>query len=828
LGTGGAVGTESRVVDFYEAGIYMMEYRKPELGAAAGRRIEKLKDESLQVVQEVCIERARLLTEAYKATESEPMILRRAKALSGILEHMSIFVRKEGLLVGNQAGKLRSAPIFPEYTVGWIVSEIDELAKRPGDRFVVTPEVREELLDICGWWKHRTVHERCLKTLPDEVKRAYDIGVLSARGNMTSGDGHIILDFPKVLRVGVGGIIDEAQEALNALDMTVWDNVHKKEVLESVIVAYRGVLLYIRRYMELTDRLCETEKNESRRGELEMIRETCRTLLEGPPRSFREAVQLVWFLHLISQIESNGHSMSLGRFDQYMYRFYQSDREKGALTDEEVVELLACLWIELFGVIKIRPWSHTRFSGGGPTYQNLTLGGVTPQGEDAVNELTFLCLDSVSLTGLPQPNVSARVSTKNPRAYLRKCVETIKLGFGMPAMHNDELMIPSLLSRGVSLEDANNYAIVGCIEPIIPGKHGYRAAGMSFTNFPKILELALNDGKDPRTGARLHRGKGDLSTFESFDEVMSAFSDQMAYFVNLRIQGEHIIDHAIECLVPDPFCTGLVSDCIRRGKTPKEGGALYDMVTGPETGVTNAGNALAAIKKLVFDEQLITGGKLKGALETNFEGPDGEQVRQMCLNRAPKFGNDDEYVDGITNETYMIFIRELEKYKNARYGRGPVGCISYPCTATISGNVPSGIVVGATPDGRRKGEPLAEGCSPYRGTDRLGPTAVIKSVSRMPNILITGGNLLNQKLSPSALASAEGIGKLEDLIGTFFDLKGWHVQFNIVSTETLKAAQKEPELYKDLVVRVAGYSALFTTLEPATQDDIIARTVHTL
>ncbi|MBN2323077.1 MAG: glycyl radical protein [Spirochaetes bacterium] len=805
-----------------------MDYKKPALGASAGRRVKTLKGESLGAVQEVCIERARLLTESYKATESEPMILRRAKALYRVLEKMSIFVRKEGLLVGNQAGRLRAAPIYPEYTIGWIVEEIDELEKRPGDRFVVAPEVKEELLDICGWWKQRTVHERCLKTLPDEVKRAYDIGVLSARGNMTSGDGHIILDFPKVLQVGVGGIIDEARNASDALDMTVGDSVHKKEVLESVVTAYGGVLFFIKRYMELAGRLCETENEERREGELGMIRDTCRALLDGPPRSFREAVQLVWFMHLISQIESNGHSMSLGRFDQYMYRFYKRDREKGVLTDEDVVELLACLWIELFGVIKIRPWSHTRFSGGGPTYQNLTLGGVTQEGEDAVNELTLLCLDSVSLTGLPQPNVSARVSPKNPRAYVQKCVETIKLGFGMPAMHNDELMIPSLLNRGVSLEDANNYAIVGCIEPIIPGKHGYRAAGMSFTNFPKVLELALNDGKDPRTGIRLHRGTGDLSTFESFDEVMSAFKDQMAYYVNLRIRGEHVIDRAIECLVPDPFCTGLVFDCIGRGKTPKEGGALYDMVTGPETGVTNAGNALAAIKKLVFDERLITGGKLLKALETDFEGADGEQVRQMCLNRAPKFGNDDEYVDGITSETYMVFIRELEKYKNARYGRGPLGCISYPCTATISGNVPSGFVVGATPDGRKSGEPLAEGCSPYRGTDLLGPTAVIKSVSRMPNILITGGNLLNQKISPSALASEEGMGKLEDLIRTFFDLKGWHVQFNIVSTETLKEAQKKPELYKDLVVRVAGYSALFTMLEPATQDDIIARTVHTL
>lgn len=805
-----------------------MEYKHPAIGIKALDRIERLKKESIEVVQEVCLERARYLTEVYKEMESEPMIIRRARALSNVLQNMSIFIRSGGLIVGNQASKLRAAPIFPEYTVDWIIDEIDELDKRPGDRFFVSPEVRDELLEICRWWRGKTVHERCLATLSDEVKKAYDIGVISALGNMTSGDGHIILDFPKVLRVGIGGIIGEAGQVLNELDRTAYDSVHKRIVLESVLIAYRGVLLFIRRYMKIIEMLRKAEKDESRKKELGRMGDVCGCLIQGPPRTFREAVQLVWFMHLISQIESNGHSMSLGRFDQYMYEFYWRDRERGTLTDEEVVEYLAVLWIELFGVIKIRPWSHTRFSGGGPTYQNLTLGGVTPEGEDAVNELTLLCLDSISLTRLPQPNVSARINPQNPSFYLRKCVETIKLGFGMPALHNDELMIPSLLSRGVRLEDANNYAIVGCIEPIIPGKHGYRAAGMSFTNLPKILELALNDGKDPRTGIQLCQGDEDISMFESFDKVIAAFIKQMAYYVNLRIQGEQIIDSAIEELVPDPFCTGIVQDCIKRGKTPKEGGAVYDMVTGPETGVTNTGNSLAAIKRLVFDEKLLTGEELKEALDTNFECSGGEQIRQMCLNKVPKFGNDDDYVDSLTHEAYIIFIRELDKYRNARFGRGPIGCISYPCTATISGNVPSGLAVGATPDGRKSGEPLAEGCSPYRGTDRLGPTAVIKSVSKMPNILITGGNLLNQKLNPSSLKSEEGMQKLEDLIRTFFELKGWHVQFNIVSTETLKAAQKEPERYRDLVVRVAGYSALFTALEPDTQDDIIARTVHTL
>jgi formate C-acetyltransferase len=825
-----------------------MNYRVPSLSEAALNRIGDLKIRSVEVVQEVCPERARYLTETCKETLGDPLITRRAKALANVLGNMTVFILPDELIAGNQASSPRAAPIFPEYTVGWIVDEIDELAKRPGDRFSVRPEVREELLGICAWWKGKTVHDRCLSTLPEQVKKAYETGVLSATGNMTSGDGHIVLDFPGALGVGVNGIIERAERRLSGLGALDPDDARKRTVLESVIVAYKGVLNFARRFADLASTLASIEKDAGRKRELEEISRICGRVPAGPARTFREAIQSVWLLHLVSQIESNGHSMSLGRFDQYMHGFYREDLEAGRIAPETAVELLAHLWIKMFGITKIRPWSHTRFSGGGPTYQNLTLGGVTPDGRDAVNELTLLCLDSVALTRLPQPNVSARVHPSCPPLYLRKCVETIKLGFGMPALHNDELMVPSLLARGVKLEDANDYAICGCIEPIIPGRHGYRAAGMSFTNFPKVLELALNGGKDPRTGIRVGRGgdegsggagenglpdssghgNGDLGSFRSFEEVLEAFTRQMEVVVRLRVLGEHVIDRAIEELVPEPFCTGLVSDCIARGKTPKEGGAVYDMVTGPETGVTNAGNALAALKKLVFEDRAITGAELKEALGRNFDGPGDERVRQMLLNRAPKFGNDDDTVDELTRETYMIFIRELDKYKNARFGRGPVGCVNYPCTATISGNVPSGAAVGATPDGRRAGEPLAEGCSPYRGTDLRGPTAVVKSVSKMPNILITGGNLLNQRLNPSSLESEEGMMKLESLIRTFFELKGWHIQFNVISTDTLRKAQRMPGNYRDLVVRVAGYSALFTVLEPETQDDIIARTVQCL
>lgn len=801
-------------------------YQECKLSSKTMQRVKVLKESSICVEQEVCVQRARYLTEAYKEHPAEPLIKRRAYALKNVLEKINLFIEDGQLLVGNHAASLRAASIFPEYCVNWIFDEIDTLDKRPGDRFIVKKEVREELLSIASWWKGKTLEDRCQATLPESTKKAYEMAVLSANGNMTSGDGHIMLDFDKLLAVGAQGIINEAKEKIDALDLSTPSSNSKRLFYESVIISYEGVIHYAHRYADLAVSLANKEADTKRKAELLTIAENCRHVPQYPAKTFYEGIQSVWFAHLISQIESNGHSMSFGRLDQYLYPFYKKDLEEKILSQEKAEELLACLWVKAFGVVKIRPWNHTRFSGGNPTYQNLTLGGITPQGNDAVNDLTMICLDSIGLTRLTQPNVSARFNEKNPTEYLRKCVDIIKLGFGMPAMHGDHMMIPSLINRGVSPEDANNYAIVGCIEPIVPGKFGYRSAGMSFTNFAKVLEITLNGGIDEKTGFSLLPQEKSFEDMVSMEELMEAYDRQMAYVVKTRVSGEHCIDYAIEDVVPDAYCSGLVQDCLKRGKNAKEGGSVYDMVTGPETGITNVANSLAAIKKLVFEEKRITPSELMVQMKNNFAGPDGENIRRMLENRAPKFGNDDDYVDNISSEVYLHFMKEQEKYPTARIDRGPIGCLSYPCTATISGNVPSGLPVGASADGRKAGEPLSEGCSPYHGTDQLGPTAVLKSITKMPNYLITGGNLLNIRLVPTVLATDAGITKVMNLIQTFFALKGWHVQFNVVSTEILLDAKEHPENYKDLVVRVAGYSALFNDLEEKTQDDIIARTEH--
>lgn len=803
-------------------------YKERKLSDRQMKRICLLKNKSINAVQKVCVQRARYLTEAYMEHVSEPMIKRRAYAFRNVLNKIDLFIEDGQLLAGNQAASLRAASIFPEYSVNWIFEEIDQLDKRPGDRFLVDNHTREELLQIAEWWKGKTLEDRCQATLPEEVKDAYQMHVLSASGNMTSGDGHIMLDFEKLLHVGAQGIIDEARDCLNALDLSQPSSHHKRIFYESVIIAYEGMIEYAQRYADLAKSLASEEKDQTRRSELLAIAANCERVPRYPARTFYEGVQSVWFAHLLSQIESNGHSMSFGRLDQYLYPYYRQDLDSGRCTQEQAAELLACLWIKAFGIVKIRPWNHTRFSGGDPTYQNLTLGGITPEGEDAVNDLTMICLDSVSLTRLTQPNVSARYHETNPREYLKKCAEVIRLGFGMPAMHGDHVMIPSLIKRGISREDANNYAIVGCIEPIIPGKFGYRSAGMSFTNFAKVLEITMDGGIDRKTGLHLLKQDMDFGEMKSMEELRSAYDRQMAYVVQTRVAGEHCIDYAVEEVVPDAFCSGLVHDCLPRGKNAKEGGSIYDMVTGPETGITNVANSLAAIQKIVYEEKRLTPAELLTCLHSNFGGEDGENIRRMLVNRAPKFGNDDDYVDQISSDIYLSFMKEQDKYPTTRVGRGPIGCLSYPCTATISGNVPQGAPVGATPDGRKAGEPLSEGCSPYHGTDTLGPTAVLNSVSKMPNSLITGGNLLNIRLAPSVMSTEEGLEKVMNLIRTFFSMDGWHVQFNVTSTETLLDAKNNPDKYKDLVVRVAGYSALFNDLEEKTKDDIIARTEHEL
>jgi pyruvate formate-lyase/glycerol dehydratase family glycyl radical enzyme len=790
--------------------------------------VDQLRSRMLDDLPSVCSERARLLTRAYQEHEADPIVLRRAKALAYVLEKMTIFIQPGELIVGNQASQPRSAPIFPEYSIDWIKREIDEFPHRPADQFRIDPDVKRELLEeILPYWQGRTLYDRVIADMPPQVLASQEIGAIAGRGNITSGDGHIIVDIPKVLEKGLLGVIAHAEAELGRIqqseDMNAW---RARPFLEGAIIVCHAAIHFAERYADEAERLAKNTPQPERRLELLGIADACRHVPGKPARSFHEAVQSAWFIHLITQIESNGHSFSMGRFDQYTYPYYLADLKAGTETRSRALELLQHLWLKLFSIVKIRPWSHTRFGIGYPTYQNVTIGGQTPDGQDATNELSYMVLETIRKTRLTQPNVSARYHTRTPDRFLYECARTIRMGFGMPAMKNDEIIVPALMEKGATYEDANNYAIVGCIEAAVPGKWGYRNTGMAFLNLLKVLELAYNDGVDPVTGMQIHPGAGNLEKFTSYEDLYHSFHEQLKYYTHAHVTFDTIGDLALEDLVPDAFCSALVEDCIGRGKTIKEGGSVYDVISGLQSGVANVANALYALKIKLFEEQSLTAPELQAALSSNFEGLAGEKIRRHLVN-VPKYGNDIDEVDNIAKKILEDYLEIVKPYHTTRLGRGPIGCCYAGSTSNISANVPLGHAVCATPDGRRSGEPIAEGVSNFHGTDSLGPTAVMRSVTKLPTIKMIA-QLLNLRLSPSTISTDAGLWKLVHLLRGFQSLKGWHVQFNVIDSETLKAAQKNPGEYKDLVVRVAGYSALFVSLDKATQDDIIQRTEHFL
>ncbi len=792
-------------------------------------RIAGLKESVLDAIPTICTERAKFYTEVYAHNEDAPVIIKRAIALEKTLKEMTIFINEGELIVGNHSSRLGAAPIFPEYVTSWILNELDEFDKRPGDAFYIDEDQKRILREICGWWTGKTLYEKGYSLMSPLNREIHDSGIIRAEGNLTSGDAHIAVNFEKILEKGLEGYLKDITARQNSLRDEETGFAKKHQFYTALRMGIEALQSFIMRFSKLAAEVSGHQKVRDRKDELIRISEICRNISEKPPVSFYGALQLTWFIQLVLQIESNGHSVSLGRMDQYLLRFYLNDRETGKINKDFALELLENMWLKLLSVKKIRSWSHTRYSAGGPLYQNVTIGGQTANGRDAVNELSFLILDSVGRMKLTQPNLSIRFHRNISNSFLMECINVIGKGFGMPAFNNDEIVIPSLVELGIKKEDAFNYSAIGCIEIAVPGKWGYRCTGMSFLNFMRVLLAAMHKGYDSMSGKTFHEGTAGFEDFRDFKGLMDAWKKQVAFYTRATVEIDTAVDLALEELVPDILCSAFVDDCIGRGKTIKEGGSVYDFISGLQVGIANLGNSLAAIKKLVFEDGKITKKTLLEYLDNNFEGEEGERVRQIILNYAPKYGNDDDYVDLLLREAYNCFINELPGYHTTRYGRGPIGCSYYAGTSSISANVPSGSVVPATPDGRKAFTPLAEGSSPTSGSDTLGPTAVFKSVSKLPANRILGGVLLNQKLSPSALGSENQKEKLIQIIRTFFEtLKGWHVQYNIVSRETLIAAKKNPAGYRDLVVRVAGYSAFFTTLSPDTQDDIIARTEQTL
>lgn len=796
-----------------------------------GSLTSRMNDFREQVLEEkpyIDAERALLATEAYKENKNQPAVMKRALMLKNILEKMSIYIEDETLIVGNQASSNKDAPIFPEYTMEFVMNELDLFEKRDGDVFYITEKTKEDLRSIAPFWENNNLRAKGGALLPEEVSVFMETGFFGMEGKLNSGDAHLAADYETLLKTGLKGYEERTRKLKDQLDLCVPENIDKYQFYKAVLIVIDAVKTFAKRFSDLAKEKAENAEGK-RKEELLEISRICLKVPYEPAETFKEALQSTWFIQLILQIESNGHSLSYGRFDQYMYPYYKHDIDNKLITEDEALELLTNLWIKTLTINKVRSQSHTFSSAGSPMYQNVTIGGQTTDKKDAVNELSYLILKSVAQTRLPQPNLTVRYHKNLDKKFMDECIEVMKLGTGMPAFNNDEVIIPSFIEKGVKEEDAYNYSAIGCVETAVPGKWGYRCTGMSYMNFPRILLIAMNNGIDLTSGKRFVEDCGYFKDMTSFEQLKDAWDKVVRKLTRMSVIVENSIDLALERDVPDVLCSALTEDCIGRGKTIKEGGAVYDFISGLQVGIANMADSLAAIKKLVFEEKKITPEQLWNAIIDDFTSEESQKIQQMLINESPKYGNDDDYVDNLVVEAYDSYIDEMKKYPNTRYGRGPIGGIRYAGTSSISANVGQGYGTMATPDGRKARTPLAEGCSPAHSMDKNGPTAVFKTVSKLPTHEITGGVLLNQKVTPQMLSTEENKMKLEMMIRTFFNrLEGYHVQYNVVSRDTLIDAQLHPEKHRDLIVRVAGYSAFFNVLSKATQDDIIERTEQTL
>ena len=827
-------------------------------------RIDKLINALYEKMPEIESARGVLVTESYMETEDLPIIRRRSAAFRHILENIPIIIRDNELIVGSATIAPHGCQVFPEYSYEWLEAELDTVATRAADPFYISEQAKADLRRVYPYWKGKTCSDLAKSDMDVKAYEAFTKHAMFTPGNyFYNGIGHVNVDYAKVLNMGYRGILKEVEKALEELPVYCPDYVQKHNFLTAVKESIEAVILYARRYSALAKELAEKEKDPVRRAELEQIAKNCARVPEYPAESFYEACQTFWFIQLLLQVESSGHSISPGRFDQYMYPFYKNDLDAGKITIEQAQELLDCIWVKLNDINKVRDAASADGFAGYGMFQNLIAGGQNVYGLDATNDLSYMCLEAAMHVPLPQPSLSVRVWNGTPQDFMIKAAALTRLGTGLPAYYNDEIIIPSMMSRGISLEDARDYCIIGCVEPQKGGKtDGWHDAALF--NRCRPMELVFSNGVDK--GEQIGPKTGDVTQMKTFEEFFDAYQAQQSYFIKLLVNANNAIDaaHGVRC--PLPFQSCMVQDCIGRGKSLQEGGAIYNF-TGPQGfGIANNTDGLLAIKQLVFDEKKVTMAEYKEALEANFgyglsgdaaEKVTGEiayglaekgvpvdekvvraiyeevnslasmnkakkeryrEIKRLIDDTCPKYGNDIYEVDMFARKVASTYTKEMEKYKNVRGGMFQAGL--YP----VSANVPLGAQTGATPDGRLAYTPIADGIGPVSGRDVKGPTATANSVAKLDQIVASNGTLLNQKFHPSALAGMDGLYKFAALIRSYFDQKGMHMQFNVVTRQTLIDAQNHPEKYKTLVVRVAGYSALFTTLSRSLQDDIINRT----
>lgn len=824
-------------------------------------RIPRLVADLYARMPEIESARARLITESYRATEDKPIIMRRALAFEHILDNIPIIIRKDELIVGSTTIAPRGCQTYPEFSYEWLEAEFDTVEHRKADPFYISEQTKKELLEAHTYWKGKTTSELALSLMAEETKKAIDHNMFTPGNYFYNGVGHVTVQYDKVLAMGFEGILEQAREELAGCNPGDADYCTKGSFLEAVMISCRAAIRYAERYARLADQEAADCADPARRQELLRIAENCRRVPARGAESFYEACQSFWFVQQLLQLESSGHSISPGRFDQYMHPYYKKDLEEGRLTREFAQELLDCIWVKLNDLNKCRDAASAEGFAGYSLFQNLIVGGQDKDGVDVTNDLSFMCITASAHVFLPQPSLSIRVWNKSPHDLLLKAAALTRTGIGLPAYYNDEVIIPSLLSRGLNLEDARDYNIIGCVEPQKAGKtEGWHDA--AFYNMCRPLEMVFSNGWDK--GEQIGPQTGRVEDMNTFEEFYDAYKQQQEYNISLLVNADNAIDtaHAVRC--PLPFLSCMVEDCIKRGKSVQEGGAVYNF-TGPQGfGVANMADSLYVVKTLVFDQKKVTMTEYKRALAMNYgQGFDavsaGEIVAQILreleaggiaveesqipemiaavmnaqpspeekkryeelrelIDQVPKFGNDIEEVDLFARDVAYTYTRPLLQYRNPRGGQFQAGL--YP----VSANVPLGAQTGATPDGRLAHTPVADGVSPSAGKDVNGPTAAANSVAKLDHGIASNGTLFNQKFHPTALSGERGLENFVALIRSYFDQKGSHMQFNVVDRQTLLDAQEHPEKYAHLVVRVAGYSALFTTLSKSLQDDIIRRT----
>lgn len=784
-------------------------------------RIERLKANLFKQMPQVEADRAVLLTQSYMQTEGEPIVTRRAKAFKNILEYLPVTIRDEELIVGSNTKRPRSCQVFPEFSFDWLESEFDTMEHRSADPFYISDETKKVLHEVYKYWKGKTTSELATSYLAPETKTAMEHNIFTPGNYFYNGVGHVTVKYDKVLSVGYKGILEEIRAEKAKQNVGDADFNTKRAFLDAAEMSCEAVITYARRYARLALEMLEKETDENRKRELAIIARNCSRVPENGASNFYEACQSFWFVQMLLQVESSGHSISPGRFDQYMYPYYKKDIESGEITKEFAQELLDCIWVKLNDLNKIRDAASAEGFAGYSLFQNLIAGGQNIYGEDATNDLSYMCLEATLHVMLPAPSMSVRVWNKSPHDFLIKAAKVTRTGVGLPAYYNDEVIIPSLLSRGLTIDDARDYGIIGCVEPQKAGKTwGWHDA--AFFNMCRVLELTFSNGRDT-DGTQVGIASGDIDTFKTFDDFFEAYKKQMKYCISLLVNADNAIDvaHAERC--PLPYLASMVDDCIKRGKTPEQGGAIYNF-TGPQGfGIANVADSMFAIRTLVFEQKKYTLHEIKDALDNNFGLDGGENAQKYAAIREDilsldKYGNDDDNVDMLARRAAYTYTKQIQDFKNPRGGQFQAGL--YP----VSANVPLGAQTGATPDGRYAHKPVADGVSPSAGFDTHGPTASANSVAKLDHGIASNGTLFNMKFHPSALEGDSGLESFVALVRGYFDQKGSHMQFNVVSRETLRDAQKNPDKYRSLVVRVAGYSALFTTLSKSLQDDIINRT----